>query len=84
MRTVVVILFCGIRPIRFLRAFCTDLNLPIRANPSGPAAALPTEARDAVVIEKEIGFEFIEIRDFEPPAGNAAKQGAQNGFSDST
>jgi len=78
-RTVVVIRFPGIRKIRFLRAWCAR-NLSIRSNPCGPAAALSTEARDAVVIEKEIGFEFIEIRDFEPPASNTVKQGAQHGF----
>jgi hypothetical protein len=33
-----------------------------------------------MVIEKEIGFEFIEISDFEAPASNAAKQSAQDRF----
>lgn len=33
-----------------------------------------------MVIEKEIGFEFVEVGDFETPAGNAAKQGAQDGI----
>lgn len=33
-----------------------------------------------MVIEKEIGFEVVEVGDFEPPAGNTAKQDAQHGF----
>ncbi len=75
-----VTLGCGIRNSRFRGAIWIYRDLPIGANPSGPTAALSAEPSNTMVIEKEIGFEFIEVGDFEAPAGNAAKQGAQDGF----
>lgn len=52
----------------------TEGQVSIRASSGGPAAALPAQARDAVVMEKKVGFEFIEVGKFEPPAGNAPDQ----------
>ena len=33
-----------------------------------------------MVIQKKIGFEFIEVGDFKAPAGNASKQCTQHGI----
>jgi len=33
-----------------------------------------------MVMEKEIGFEFIEVGDFKARASHAPKQGPQHGF----
>ena len=35
--------------------------------------------RDAVVIEKKIRFEFVQVGSFEPPASDRPQQGAQHG-----
>lgn len=32
------------------------------------------------MVEKEVGFEFIQVGDFQPPAGNAPQQRAQHRF----
>ena len=58
--------------------FCGDIS--IGAIPGGPTAALRAKPRDAVVTEEELGFEFVEIGHFKPPAGDATEQGTQNGF----
>src|ERR1051325_8751568 len=54
--------------------------MPVRASPGRPAVALRTQARNAVMVEKEVGFEFVQVGNFQPPASNAAQQGAQHRF----
>ena len=52
----------------------------MRASPSGPAAALPAQPRDAVVSEKKIGLEFVEVGNFQLSTRYASEQGAQHRF----
>lgn len=52
----------------------------MRRSPGGPSAAVPTQARDAVMIEKKAGFEFIQVGNLEPSASDAPQQGAQHGI----
>jgi len=68
--TVIVILSARIRHPRLFNAFRTLRELP---NPRGPAAALSAEASHTMVMEKEIGFEFIEVSDFKEQATHRSK-----------
>lgn len=67
--------------VRLHRFIGSRGEISIGANPGRPAVALRTRTRNAVVIKKELRFEFVQVRNFEPPASNAPQQGAQHGFS---
>ena len=78
MRTTVACL--RIAHVRFQSLSGCRGKIPVGARPGRPAVALRTQTRNAVVVEKEIGFEFVQIRNFKPPARNAPQQGAQHRF----